>query len=174
MIWWERFFQEKHNEELEYEDDDSSFKLFELARFVAQRPLPDITTFSVPEIVVNRDVMPPVILGKKTKPAKSQPIIMEEGLKADDFVLTNLEKYSDEWPQIGKVISICGHNIHILWYKGSKSTSWSPCTMPISGQRGKREPFIETVTRDQIWKSGFQLTNNGYLPKSVKDAIDRY
>ncbi|VDI10494.1 Hypothetical predicted protein [Mytilus galloprovincialis] len=83
MIWWERFFQEKHNEDLWRRD-------------------PDITTFSVPEIVVNRDVMPLVILGKKTKPVRSQPVIIDECLKDDGFVLTNLEKYSDEWPQIGK------------------------------------------------------------------------
>lgn len=114
-----------------------------------------------------------VILGKKiTKNSISK---IDTGMKVGDFVLTDIEKYQDEWPQLGKVIEvICPDTVILQWYKGSKTSSWSPCTIPVPGLRGKRQPFVEDVKVRDIWLSGFALTTNSFLTKSTKDAIDAY
>lgn len=106
----------------------------------------------------------------------SEPEPEPSGLAAGDMILTNMEKYHDEWPQVAQVVNINDNddNITVQWYKGSISTSWLPCTIPVPGQRGKRMPWKEQVKRDDIWLSKYKLTNKNCLPKYVKQAIEQY
>ena len=90
------------------------------------------------------------------------------------MVLTDVEKYVDEWPQVGKIVTLEADFVKIQWFKGSKTGQWNPCTVPVPGQRGKRMPWHETISVSDIWMTDFSLTNKNCLPKHVKDAIDNY
>lgn len=96
-------------------------------------------------------------------------------IKEGDMVLTDLDQYSDEWPQVGQVISVISglDTCKLHWFKGCKSGTWNPCTIPMPGQRGKRMPWVEEVKKGSIWLV-FELTHKKLLPKNVKDAIDKY
>lgn len=89
------------------------------------------------------------------------------------MVLLYLEKYSHEWPQVAKVLDIKEDVLELHWYKGSKTTSWSPATIRVKGCKGgKVMPFTENVTKSSVWLSGFQLTSSGLLPKYVREQMD--
>ncbi|CAC5411369.1 unnamed protein product [Mytilus coruscus] len=109
---------------------------------------------------------------EKTKPAWPQPDIKEHSVNVGDFMLTDMKKYSDEWPQMGKIITICGLNMEIHWYKGRKSTAWSPCTVPIPGQEGKEE----TISRNYIKRQDLEewdSTEYKWLPSKNYQEITR-
>ena len=82
--------------------------------------------------------------------------------------LVNVPKCEGEWPQIGKMLEISPSEACIQWYKGSKTGSWSPCTVPVPKERGKRMPRVERIPRDQIWFSGFSFTPSRNFPSSVR------
>lgn len=88
--------------------------------------------------------------------------------------LFDVPKYAGEWPQIGKVVEISGDTIKVHWFKGSKSTAWTPCAVPIKGQKGRRQPWVEIVPKTCTKFTGFQLTISNYLPKHVKDFVEAY
>lgn len=92
------------------------------------------------------------------------------------MVLTKIERYCDEWPQVAEISSIDNDNVHVtvIWYKGARCTTWSRCSIPVPGQRGKRMPWKEIINKEDIWLSGWKLTNANLLPKHVKDKIDSY
>ena len=98
----------------------------------------------------------------------------EKTLEVGQMVLTDLDKYPDEWPQMGEIKYVNDRSVTICWYKGSKTTAWTKCTIPMPGQRGRRIHWEEEINKNDIWLSGFRLTNNKCLPKSVREAIDNY
>ncbi len=88
------------------------------------------------------------------------------------MVLTDLDKYEDEWPQVGQVTEIAGNDeVLIHWFKGTKTTAWTPCTVPMPGQRGRRMAWLETINKQDILLK-CQLTGKNMLPKHVKDQLD--
>lgn len=105
-------------------------------------------------------------IGPKVKPKAGKAVV-------GDMCLVDLAKYAGEWPQVGKVIATTEKNCTVHWYRGAKTSSWVPCTRPTK-ERGKREDFLESVSRDAIWLTGFRLTPSGNLPKQIKDRIVDY
>lgn len=57
----------------------------------------------------------------------------------DDFVLVDIPKYAGEWPQLCQVINVAGDQFTVHWYRGSRTTAWTPCKRRIQGTRGKQE-----------------------------------
>ena len=108
-------------------------------------------------------------MGKVQKPLKKERRVVE-GLMA----LTDLDKYADEWPQVGKIVELEEESAKIHWYKGSKTGQWNPCSVPVPGHRGKRMPWLEMIPISDIWMGDFRLTSKNCLPKHVKEAIDNY
>ena len=88
--------------------------------------------------------------------------------------LLNVPKYNGEWPQVAKVVEVSKDTALIHWYGGSKTSRWSPCTVPVPGERGKRIARTENVQLEHIWFSGFTFTPSRHLPSSVKTKIDRF
>ena len=96
-------------------------------------------------------------------------------LTEGSMVLTDLAHYSDEWPQVAKVVKVGTEGkVELQWFKGCKSGIWQPCTIPALGQRGKRTAWVEEISSSAIWMSNFQLTAKNCLPKYVREAIDNY
>ncbi|KAH3748463.1 uncharacterized protein LOC127861194 [Dreissena polymorpha] len=121
------------------------------------------------------DPIPPVIIGNK-KAAAASAAPAKETIKEGFFVLLDWAKYADEWPQLAKVINIVSPaEVEIHWYKGAKTTAWTPASRRMKGCKGgKTEPFVETVNTNVIWCRGFSLTPSGHLPKHIKDQVDVY
>ena len=85
----------------------------------------------------------------------------------------DMEEHSDR-PQVAQVIDIDNDICTIQWFKGAKSVSWKPCTIPVQGKRGKREPWIVQVPISKVIFCDFKLTKSGHLPKTVKDFCTAY
>ena len=51
--------------------------------------------------------------------------------KREEIVLTYLDKYVDEFPQVAKVLEQNGKQILVHWYKGAKTTVWQPKFIPV-------------------------------------------
>ena len=114
------------------------------------------------------------MIGRKLQDQQNTGEDTVNNIKTGDMCLLNVPKYAGEWPQIGKVLEIFPQDVSIQWYKGSKTGQWSPCTVPIPKQRGKRMPWIEKIPLDQIWFSGFSFTPSRNLPSSVRSLLDNY
>ena len=114
------------------------------------------------------------MIGRKesaTRKATQTTTCMKEG----DFILADVPKYAGEWPQVGTIKQVQeSGKVMVHWFKGSKTTSWTPCTIPVPRQRGKKMEWLEEVDLKNIWHYGFSLTPSGHLPKKVKDLIDNY
>ncbi|XP_052696088.1 uncharacterized protein LOC128174616 [Crassostrea angulata] len=128
---------------------------------------PDIFDFTIEE----ESEIPPVIIGKALPAvAVPGPCLYKEG----DFVCTDVPEYAGEWPQVCRVIAAEENHLVVHWYKGSKSTTWTPCTRRMKGQKGRTEPWIERVAREYVWSTPFRLTSAGHIPKKMKDRLDEY
>jgi hypothetical protein len=90
------------------------------------------------------------------------------------MVFVDLAKYAGEWPQVGEVQVVSNVEVTLLWYSGSKTSTWRPCTIPVVGERGRRQPRVETIKRSCIFHHSFSLTPSGCLPKKAKDALQEY
>ena len=90
------------------------------------------------------------------------------------MALVDLAKYCGEWPQVAKIIKENGTKVAIHWYRGARTTTWSPCTRFVPGGGRKREPWLEQVPQSSVFFWGFELTPSGCLPKQAKDALDKY
>lgn len=73
---------------------------------------------------------------------------------------------------MAEIKEVSGTCIKIHWYKGSKTTSWTPCTIPVPGEKGKRQSWIEEIDVSEIWHYSFRLTPSGHLPKKVKELVE--
>ena len=110
-----------------------------------------------------------VTIGKQTSVPKDKVVEVKTG----SMVLLAMDKYMDEWPQVAKVMEATKEVATIVWYGGSMTGQWRPCSIPIPGQRGKKQPFTEEVPRSAIWFN-FELTNKNCLPKNVKAEINNF
>ena len=97
----------------------------------------------------------------------------ESELKANVLCLCDVAKYSGEWPQLAEIKEIKGNRALIQWYKGSKTTSWNPCTKRVK-TGAKWEPWVEDIKISDIWCSGFELTGAKKLPQKIKEKVDNY
>ena len=97
----------------------------------------------------------------------------ESELKANVLCLCDVAKYSGEWPQLAEIKEIKGNRALVQWYKGSKTTSWNPCTKRVK-TGAKWEPWIEDIKISDIWCSGFELTGAKKLPQKIKEKVDKY
>uniref|UniRef100_K1PE89 DUF7869 domain-containing protein n=1 Tax=Magallana gigas TaxID=29159 RepID=K1PE89_MAGGI len=74
---------------------------------------------------------PPVIIGKACGPRNST-----QEIQVDDFVLVDIPKYAGDWLQVCCILSIDCQHVTVRWYKGSKTTAWTPCTRRGKDARG--------------------------------------
>ncbi|VDI30017.1 Hypothetical predicted protein [Mytilus galloprovincialis] len=172
---WQNFFKDKEEEEFDFKAE-SNFKLLELSEYVKQKRLEKSRNYqpvTIPQIVTDDKDMEPVVIGKLTASKKSNNI-KSLALEVGQMVLVDIEKYADEWPQVGQTLEIAAGLVKIHWYKGSKTGPWCPCTIPVPGKRGKRMPWIEEIRAEEIWKNNFNLTNKNCLTKQIRYAIDNY
>ena len=101
---------------------------------------------------------------------------MTRPLQKGDFVLTDMLRYSDSWPQLGQVImepEVQGHDVTISWYNGSLNGQWKEHLLRKKGVKGLVQ-WTETIKRSVIWMYGFNLTPRGFIPKHIKDSIEKY
>lgn len=96
-------------------------------------------------------------------------------MEVGDFVLTDLLRYSDSWPQVGKIKEMgdTDDNVNILWFNGSLNGSWKPHMLRKKGIRGLVE-WTETISKKVIWRYGFELTPKYFLPKHIRDELEKY
>lgn len=76
--------------------------------------------------------------------------MVDEEPMEGDFPLTNCARYAGEWPQLCEVLKKEDIFYTVHWYKGSKTGPWTPCTKPVIGLRGKREPLTEVLNKEDI------------------------
>ena len=95
-------------------------------------------------------------------------------IAVNDFCLLNCAKYAGEWPQLAKVVDICQSGIKFLWYKGSKTSPWTPCSVPAPGCRGKKMPWQEIVHAKDILCYGLNLTGSSKFLRKLNKKIDNY
>ena len=75
---------------------------------------------------------------------------------------------------MGRIESLDGDNCIIHWFKGCMTGSWSPCTRPARGEKGKRSPWLEEIPISSVWLYGFSLTPAGKLSQKTKDQIEDF
>ena len=113
-----------------------------------------------------------VIIGKRRPKGAASPEM--PSLKEGDMCLLNVPKYSGEWPQVAKIVQLEMGTALVHWFGGSKTSRWSPCTIPAPGERGKRIARTENVLVEHIWFYGFSFTPSRHLPSSVKTKIESF
>lgn len=95
----------------------------------------------------NQSFVLKVIIGKALPAvAVPTPCLYKEG----DFMCTDVPEYAGEWPQVCRVIAAEENHLIVQWYKGSKSTTWTPCTRRMKGQKGRTDPWVERVAREYV------------------------
>ena len=94
-------------------------------------------------------------------------------IQEGDYVLTDMLRYADYWPQIGRVESFTETELSIVWYNGTLNGPWKPHMLRKKGLR-QLVPWTESISRHVVWRHGFQLTERGFIPKYLKDAITSY
>ncbi|XP_061171052.1 uncharacterized protein LOC133180592 [Saccostrea echinata] len=122
--WWENFFSSQ------FDDTEDALQMSQ-----GTEPLEptDVYNFDLEE----DSEIPPVIIGKCAPSAKATDIA------PGDFVCADVPKYAGEWPQLGRIVSVECDSVQLQWYKGSRTTAWTPCTRRVKGVRGKTEPWME-------------------------------
>ena len=91
-------------------------------------------------------------------------MLLEPGM----LVALDMEKYSEEKPQIATVLSMEGEEIEVLWYYGTWTGSWR-----VHKKREGRS-FIEnteTVPKSSVKLFNFTLTPLNKLRQSVKEQL---
>ncbi|CAC5422376.1 UFD1 [Mytilus coruscus] len=127
-----------------------------------------------PEKKDAEDVDMDILMVMKEKESKKRKEV-DEVPAVGNFVLTNLDKYAGDWPQLGKVLKFEEEEIiQLHWYKGSKTGPWSPCTKAVPGTRGKREAWCEAVNLQDIWCHSFNLTPSNKLPLKIKKKMESF
>ena len=61
----------------------------------------------------------------------------QKSLQSDKMILADVQKFSDEWPQVSKIVHVSDAVVREQWFKGSKSGQWNPCTVPFPGKEAK-------------------------------------
>lgn len=91
------------------------------------------------------------------------------------MVLLDVPEHENEWPQVAQVIEIDddARTCTIHWFKGARTKCWTPCSIPLRGKKGKREPWIVSVPINYVLFV-FQLTSAGHLPKVAKEFCQSY
>ena len=93
-------------------------------------------------------------------------------IEPGDLVATYLDKYANEWPQIGEVTELLNANqVELQWFTGTVTSKWKKMTIGVRGQRGARQDWRETVDRSSIILPPFKLTAGGKLPLSTVTAL---
>ena len=90
-----------------------------------------------------------------------------------DFVATNLQlvKYSDEWPQIGRVTKINEDRKSMSVECGTYSDPWQSCHVK---QHGKYVPWTEDIHSKSVILAKFVLTTTLYLRKKTFEHLKHY
>lgn len=165
--WWNCFFRKYDAPN----DTNPSWPLEDLAAekrkkhsHASEEELGDPFTFHLQE----ETPIPPVVIGKGSSVSKPRAV------SNDDFVLVDIPKYAGEWPQLCQVINVAGDQFTVHWYRGSRTTAWTPCKRRIQGTRGKQEAWTEIINKQQIWSSAFKLTPSGHIPKKIRDELESY
>ena len=90
--------------------------------------------------------------------------------EVERMVACDIEKYEDEWPQVGKIVSIEEQTVEVQWYTGTYSSVFKPVMLPVPGRRGDRQPWREKVLSAEILFS-FSLTRGKKLPKDIAQRL---
>ena len=86
-----------------------------------------------------------------------------------------MEKYENEWPQVGEVIQIFETEVELEWYTGTMTGKWKKLLISVKGQRGGRQEWKENVQRKDIILPPFKLTSGGRLPGQIMSLLkDRF
>ena len=118
-----------------------------------------------------------MVLGKPDKNRQDTSVtkVVRPSLKKGDLALVYLAKYAGEWPQMGRIVEVLkDEKCTLHWHKGSMTGSWSQCSIPVRGEKGKRVPWIEEIPISSVWFYGFSLTPAGKLNQKTKDQISNF
>ena len=98
----------------------------------------------------------------------SEQIVEEEKrIAPGSYVAMRLQKYCNEIPQIGRVLTIDGECLTIQWWEGTYSGTWKEC-------KSKGEVLTEEVNKDAVLKE-VQLSKSSRLNKEqVEDLKSLY
>lgn len=109
----------------------------------------------------------------KDKKREDQRTHTNSSININDLCLCDVAKYAGEWPQLAEIKELKDLHAVVHWYKGSKTTSWVPCTRR-SRNTSRWEPWLEEIALSDIWCHGFQLTGAKKLTQKIKDKLDDY
>ncbi|WAR06069.1 hypothetical protein MAR_021438, partial [Mya arenaria] len=178
-FWDEHFSTLKEEEENWDQDEEQRDVLDAILQKTANRAEgAEATTTDIQDLLSELNISKPsnhkpVQIGKISKKHSSNTTTTTT---PGTFVMLDMDKYADEWPQVAKILTVISTTeTEIRWYKGAKTSTWSPATRRVKGSRGgKTEPFIEIINNNVIWFSGFSLTPSGHLPKQVREEVDAH
>ena len=68
-------------------------------------------------------------------------------------------------------INMSNKTAKVLWYKGAKTTLWTPCKKT---EGRVLIDWIEVVLCSDLYSHSFNLTSGGKLPGKVQEECDEY
>ncbi|XP_030848478.1 uncharacterized protein LOC115927151 [Strongylocentrotus purpuratus] len=152
-------------EEEECEEDDATVRwpICDLLLAVSQ-------PVNAPQQEVHADIIEEepyrqVHLGPKGR--KERRTEIREG----DMVATYIEAYSTHWPQIGRVDKVTEDGLVLEWFTGTLTTKWKKMMVAVTGQRGRKQVWVETIPRDSVILLPFTLTAGDKLPLQVVNGL---
>lgn len=92
-------------------------------------------------------------------------------LRKGDMVATYLEAYSLHWPQIGRLDKVTEDSLVLEWFTGTLSSKWKEMKVAVTGQRGRKQLWVETIPRDSVILPPFTLTAGDKLPLQIVNAL---
>lgn len=87
------------------------------------------------------------------------------------MVATYVAEYSTHWPQVGRVCHVMENTIQVAWYTGTLTSRWKEVKIPVQGQRGRRQLWMEAIPSGAVILPPFKLTPGEKLPLQVMTAL---
>ncbi|XP_030841361.1 uncharacterized protein LOC115924008 isoform X2 [Strongylocentrotus purpuratus] len=106
-----------------------------------------------------------VHIGPKVKEQRTE-------VRERDMVATYLPEYSTHWPQVGCIRSVHeDKSLQIEWYTGTLTSKWKEVKVPVKGQKGRKQLWVETIDSSSVILPPFSLTAGEKLPLQTVNGL---
>ena len=116
-----------------------------------------------------------VYTGNYRQPSTTQvqTVLDLSGLEIGHLVVVNCANCDLE-PLLGKVISINGEEVTIVWLEGHYNSSWRTSKQVDPANKRKKIDWTDTIPLNSIILYDFKLTSTNHLRKNTVTHLKRY